>query len=711
MGDEAVAKKVKDMEKLQKHIMNITDKLENNCVVGAIRQGMIMMIPLLVVGYMAAMLINLPIPAFQKFLSELWGGCVRTFLRSIYISVNDFFAIYLTIATSVSYSMMKRRKKGIYESTGNVVILVIITLAAFAAYAGIQYETFSIARFSNMYAFSALLVALISGSIYYALKESPILQAKRQRTNTDNVYIGAVEGILPAVVIIGFFVLLRQVLYVAFGVNGLQELLENLFNFLLKPLKNGLGAGLIVILLTHSLWFFGIHGHNMLDAVIKQNFTDVTAGIFSKTMQDVFVLLGGAGAMLCLLIAIWLFAKKKGVRHLAYMAAPSTLFNISEIALFGIPVILNPIFLIPFLLVPVSNFLITYAAIYFGLVPHVSHTVNWTTPIFLSGYKATGSWAGVILQIVCLAVGVLIYKPFVRLYEEQNERRMRRDVKRLVEEMQREEENNAISYLTKREDDLGHIARILAADLVDAVQKKELFLVYQPQVNCEEVCVGVEALIRWKHPELGFIYPPLIIQLAKEKKVLHKLEEYIIDEAANVLSRLEPLTSAEFKVSVNITNESLAWEDLEKHIADAVEKYKIPSKYLCLEITEQDALSSSVDVTDKIRNLKARGHRFLIDDFGMGHTSLMYLQTNYFDVVKLDGALTRDVLTNERNSDIIASIVYLGRSLHFKIIAEYVETEEQRDKLKELGCDAFQGYLYSKPLELEELIGWLKQYQ
>ncbi len=699
------------MEKLQKHIMNITDKLENSCVIGAIRQGMIMMIPLLVVGYMAAMLINLPIPAFQKFLSELWGGCVRTFLRSIYISVNDFFAIYLTIATSVSYSMMKRRKKGIYESTGNVVILVIITLAAFAAYAGIQYETFSIARFSNMYAFSALLVALISGSIYYALKESPILQAKRQRTNTDNVYIGAIEGILPAVIIIGFFVLLRQALYAVFGVNGLQELLEMLFNSLLKPLKNGLGAGLVVILLTHSLWFFGIHGHNMLDAVIKQNFTDVTAGIFSKTMQDVFVLLGGAGAMLCLLIAIWLFAKKKGVRHLAYMAAPNALFNISEIALFGIPVILNPIFLIPFLLVPVSNFLITYAAIYFGLVPHVIHKVNWTTPIFLSGYKATGSWAGVVLQIVCLAVGVLIYKPFVRLYEEQNERRMLRDVKRLVEEMQWEEENNAISYLTKREDDLGHVARILAADLVEAVRKKELFLVYQPQVNCEEVCTGVEALIRWKHPELGFIYPPLIIQLAKEKKVLHKLEEYIIDEAASVLSRLEPMTPEEFKVSVNITNESLAWEDLENHIAEAVEKYKIPSKYLCLEITEQDALSSSVDVTDKIRNLKARGHRFLIDDFGMGHTSLMYLQTNYFDVVKLDGALTRDVLTNERNSDIIASIVYLGRSLHFKIIAEYVETEEQRDKLKELGCDAFQGYLYSKPLELDELIGWLKQYK
>ena len=221
----------------------------------------------------------------------------------------------------------------------------------------------------------------------------------------------------------------------------------------------------------------------------------------------------------------------------------------------------------------------------------------------------------------------------------------------------------------------------------------------------------MEALIRWKHPEIGFIYPPLIIQLAKEKKVLHKLEEYIIDEAAHVLSRLEPLIPQDFKISVNITNESLAWEDLEEHIAEAVEKYKISSKYLCLEITEQDALSSSDVVTDKIRNLKARGHRFLIDDFGMGHTSLMYLQTNYFDVVKLDGALTRDILTNERNRDIISSIVYLGKSLHFKIIAEYVETKEQRNKLKELGCDAFQGYLYSKPLEFDELIRWLEQHK
>lgn len=698
------------MDQIKKVLMHITDKMENSCVLGAIRQGMIMMIPLLVVGYLSAMLVNLPISAYQSFMHHLFGGRVEEFFLCLYSCVNRFFSVFLAAAVSVGYSIMMRRKKGVNESTGSIIILVIITLAAFAGYSGIQYDDFSVDKFSNMHTFSALLVALISGEVYYALKGRGLFQMTGQHgMNTDSVYIAAIEGIGPAVIIIGFFSLLHQLFNVCFGVDGIQELMEQILNDLLTPMKNGLGSGLIVIFLTHGLWFLGFHGHNMLDTVIKQHFTDVTAGIFSKTMQDVFVLLGGAGAMLCLVTAILLFARKKDVRHLASMAAPTVIFNISEIALFGIPVIFNPVFLVPFILVPIANFLITYGAIYSGIVPHVVNEVDWTTPILLSGYQATGSWRGAVLQVVCLTAGVLIYRPFVRIYEEQSRLRIARDVKRLVEEMQQEEENNSIGILTKREDDLGYVARVLASELAEAVHNKELFMMYQPQVNCDGECIGVEALIRWNHPELGFIYPPLIIQLAKEAHILHKLEQFIFDEAARAVTQMKPETSSEFKVSVNITNESLEWDGIEQCIADVVEKYHIPNEWFCLEITEQDALSTSIDIADKIKNLKAKGHKFLIDDFGMGHTSLMYLQTSYFNVVKLDGSLTRDILDNERNSDIIGSIVYLGQSLDFKIIAEYVETREQRDELERLGCNAFQGYLYSKPLKLEDLLVWMKQ--
>lgn len=698
------------MDPIKKVLMHITDKMENSCVLGAIRQGMIMMIPLLVVGYLSAMLVNLPISAYQSFMHHLLGGRVEEFFLCLYSCVNRFFSVFLAAAVSVGYSIMMRRKKGVNESTGSIIILVIITLAAFAGYSGIQYDDFSVDKFSNMHTFSALLVALISSVAYYALKGRGLFRMIGQHgMNTDSVYIAAIEGIGPAVIIIGFFSLLHQLFNVCFGVDGIQELMEQIFNYLLTPIKNGLGSGLIVIFLTHGLWFLGFHGHNMLDTVIKQHFTDVTAGIFSKTMQDVFVLLGGAGAMLCLVTAILLFARKKDVRHLAFMAAPTVIFNISEIALFGIPVIFNPIFLVPFILVPIANFLITYGAIYSGIVPHVVNEVDWTTPILLSGYQATGSWRGAVLQVVCLTAGVLIYRPFVRIYEEQSRLRIARDVKRLVEEMQREEENNSIGILTKREDNLGYVARVLASELAEAVRNKELFMMYQPQVNCDGECIGVEALIRWNHPELGFIYPPLIIQLAKEAHILHKLEQFIFDEAAGAVTQMKPETYSEFKVSVNITNESLEWDGIEQCIADVVEKYHIPNEWFCLEITEQDALSTSIDIADKIKNLKAKGHKFLIDDFGMGHTSLMYLQTSYFNVVKLDGSLTRDILDNERNSDIIGSIVYLGQSLDFKIIAEYVETREQRDELERLGCNAFQGYLYSKPLKLEDLLVWMEQ--
>ena len=346
--------------------------------------------------------------------------------------------------------------------------------------------------------------------------------------------------------------------------------------------------------------------------------------VYNKTFQDAFVCMGDTGSVLCLVIAILLFSKKGSFKNIAKLSFPTVIFNISEIIAFGLSVILNPIFVIPYLLVPVVMCVISYAAVYTGIVPHVVSEVEWTTPIFLSGYLAIGSVAGSILQAVCLAAGVFIYLPFLRLFEEQKERQMVKKVKELTEELQRQEEANAIMTLTGRKDALGGTARVLAEDLKDAIRDKKLFFLYQPQIDTEGHCIGAEALIRWIHPTAGFIYPPLIIQLAKEEKLLHDIEIYMFDEVAQTISEMENEIHTEFKISVNITNESLLWEALER----------------C-----------------------------------------------------------------------IAAIRELGESLHFGTIAEYVETEEQKDMLLSLGCDAFQGYYYSKPIPMSELISWMKQHQ
>jgi len=698
-------------KRTREHIIRLANSIENNIAFMAIRQGMVMIMPFLVAGSLSLMLISLPIPAYQNFLTNLLGGVVVEILDYVYSGVFRFFSVILAVATSISYTLLKRKKVEQYVGFSDIIILAVTTLVSLISYFGIQYDDFSIDALSNINTFTALFVALVSGEMFFALKRSKLFRAGKQRFHNDTVYMEALEGIFPAVIIILFFAIFRQLFTMLFSVNNIQDLLEILINRILTVMDSDVWAGIVVLLATHTLWFFGIHGSNVLDTVITQNYSDVEAGIFSKTFQDVFVIMGGCGAILCLVIAILLFSRKKNLRNIVKLAFPTVLFNISEIVVFGLPVILNPIFLIPYMIVPIVNYVISYVAIYIGIVPPVVQEVEWTTPVLLSGYQATGSWVGAVLQVITLAIGVIIYMPFVRVFEKQSEKRLVDKVKMLVDEVRRQEENGSISALTARDDEVGNIARLLAADLADAIERKELFLMYQPQIDCNGRCIGAEALLRWKHPGAGFIYPPLIIQLTKEKKMLSKLEAFIFDEAAGAIARIQKDISQEFKISVNITNESLEWDGFEKCVENSMKKYNISGEQLWLEITERDAISSSIHIVEKLQKLKSKGHKFLIDDFGMGHTSLLYLQTNYFDVVKLDGALTRDIMENKRNADIIASIVYLGQSLDFTTIAEYVETAEQRDRLTALGCDAFQGYLYSKPIMLEELIPWMQMHQ
>lgn len=684
---------------------------EESHAFGAARQGLMLMIPLIVAGSVALMLKSLPIQAYQDVLPKLFGGKYLELLNCVYAGTFQFFAVVLALTTSVSYAIMEQRKEN-RSSMSECVMLCVVTMMSLAGYLGIQSGDFGADTFSTMHTFTAIFVALLGGYLYYKIKRCGIFLAKRMELDVDGNFVQAVQAIVPATLVVLFFGMVSLSLQLLFGIHSVQEGLEIVSETFLSYFHERFHVGIAMILLTHSVWFFGIHGSNMIEPVMQKHYVDISSSdVWNKSFQDVFVIMGGSGVMLSLLLAILIFAKKRNNRRIAKLACPSVLMNISEVLAFGIPVIYNPIFLIPFVLVPIVNHVICYAAIYFGLVPHVVKEVQWTTPFLLSGYQATGSVAGSVLQLVCVVVGMLIYRPFVRLFEEHQEMQMAKKVGLLVEELQRQEETNTIQSLTRRDDALGGVARMLAADLEEAIVGRKLFLVYQPQVDRQERCIGAEGLLRWIHPNYGFIYPPLIIRLAKELNMLSRLEEFILDSVAETIADIDREIGGEFKISVNITNESLEWEGFEQCIEDCVERHHIASEKLWLEITEQDALSSSITIEEKIHSLKEKGHQFLIDDFGMGHTSLTYLQTNYFGIVKLDGSLTRDVLGNERNCDIISSIVYLGQSLHFMIVAEYVETKEQRDKLAQVGVDAFQGYLYSKPLKVDELIPWMKEHR
>lgn len=692
----------------KENMFRLTEIFEESHILGAVRQGLLMMMPLIMAGSVALMLRELPVQAYQDALPRLAGGRYLDILNYIYAGTLQFFSVALAVAISVSYASIVQSQQESNETSGDCIILPIITLMSLAGYIGIQYDGFRLNMFGTMHTFTAVFVSIISCRLYYKLKEKEIAVWKNAELDGGSIYGQAVRAIVPAVLIVLFFAAFNMLLQLVFGIKNVYEGLEKVSEVFMGCFHHGFTTGIVIILLTHAMWFLGIHGGNVLDSVVQSHYTAIDANhIYSKTFQDVFVIIGGVGAALSFLLAILVFSKNKNMRRVAKLACPTVPLNISEVLSFGVPLIFNPIFLIPFICVPIVNHIIAYAAIYLGLVPHVIKEVSWTTPVLLGGYQATGSIAGSVLQIVCVVAGMFLYLPFIRLYEEHQELQMKKRVGLLVSELQKVEQANSIKSLTNRTDVLGTVARILAADLEDAIEDKKLFLMYQPQVDQQEICIGAEALVRWIHPKYGFIYPPLIIQLAKEKHMLHLLEQHIFDMAAETIARVEDEVGGEFKISVNITNESLAWSGFENCIGECVERHHIARNRMWLEITEQDALYSSDDITEKVETLKKMGHQFLIDDFGMGHTSLIYLQTNYFGIVKLDGSLTRDILENNRNRDIIASIVYLGHSLHFTTVAEYVETKEQRDALAEIGVDAFQGYLYSKPVRQNELIPWM----
>ena len=600
----------------------ISDYFDNNPLIKAVRQGMVMMMPVLIGSAVALMLSSLPFAGYQEFLEKLWNGRISAFLELVQNASEGSLAIGLALTTCYSYAMQRNR------SRGEAVTVMLTAVVSLIGFSGISQGNVSVEALGSHNTFAALFIALGCSVLFYKIKDTRFFRIHWRGAGADVCYAEAVSGVIPALLVVAFFVMLRQVSVAVFHVDSLQEILEIIIRKLLDPTPNGLYAAIVMLLLVHGMWFVGIHGNYVLGSVIYEKFGVISGDVvYNKTFQDVFVCMGGTGSVLCLVIVILLFS------------------------------------------------------------------------------------AGSVLQAVCLVAGVLIYLPFLRLFEEQKERQMVRDVKELTEELQRQEETNAIMPLTGRRDVLGGTAKVLAEDLKDAVRDKKLFFQYQPQTNTEGNCIGAEALIRWRHPVAGLIYPPLIIQLAKEEKLLHDIETYMFDEAVHTISEIEKEIHTEFKISVNITNESLLWEELESCIANSIGKYHVAPGRLWLEITEQDALISSREVLDKMRRLKEQGHKFLIDDFGMGHTSLLYLQTNYFSVVKLDGALTKDVLENERNQDIIAAITELGKSLHFETIAEYVETKEQKDLLAALGCNAFQGYYCSRPIPAAELILWMKQHR
>lgn len=592
--------------------------IEENFLLMVIRHGLVMMMPFILTGGMACAVRYFPVQAYQNIITGETFGWIGKILEIIYSGTFGCFSLALTISLAISFAMEKN------ETTDKAALYVMVALGSYAAQLNIGTEHFNTESIGSTGCFMAILISISACYLYSWLKKIDLLAMRDYTVGMEVICGSAIQSFLPILLIIGFFALFAKGIMVVFGVYSLQDLIIQGFCALFTNTEAGFLPGLGYTILLHVLWLFGIHGSHVLEPVAQNNFVLQSGEIFSKNMFDIYVVMGGCGTTVCVLLALLLFFRKDRMNRLARLALPTVFFNINEVLNFGMPIVFNPVLAIPFVLTPIMCYVMAYSGVYFGLVPQISHEISWTTPVLISGYVATGSIRGSILQLICIVMGVFIYLPFLRIHKKAQEKTAKNHLKRLVGELQAFEEKNEVPRFLLQTDQMGRIARMLLQDLKVAIKKKRLFLVYQPQVDANNVCMGAEALLRWNHPIFGFIYPPLIIYLAKEGGLLPKLERLLFEMACEAIYTTEQEYDGNFKISVNITAKSLLW-DIESCINENMEKYHISPDKLWIEITEQDMIANSNMVIDKLYRLKKVGHTLLIDDFGMGHTSLLYL--------------------------------------------------------------------------------------
>ena len=237
----------------------------------------------------------------------------------------------------------------------------------------------------------------------------------------------------------------------------------------------------------------------------------------------------------------------------------------------------------------------------------------------------------------------------------------------------------------------------------EAFEKGYFKVYYQPIYRAlnKKVC-GYEALARWIDPKRGMISPLIFIEVLEKVHLIHKLDAYIIDQVCKDLRDDIDSGYAYQPISVNLSRLDFELSDIKKIVNEAVAKYNVPKEYLVLEVTESAFASDLESLGDTIRSFREDGYQVWIDDFGSGYSSFNNLQNYDFDFLKIDMNFLRNFDKTPKSKVIIASIVDLAKKLGIHTLAEGVETEDQYEYLKRIGCELIQGYYFAKPMPIED---------
>ncbi len=667
----------------------------------ATRNSFVSLLPLTFLRVTLDLLIYLPWPAYQQLMNSLFGASWKPPLLSISELTFSFFALALTAIISVQLVYRLNSSSNI-ESDMPTPLMVAIS-AAINYIIVTSLLGYSAIEFSMESMLLAVILGVATAEMICWLTHKRLLDLLHLSVESDTAFYNAMR-LTPTIVIVGVFFFV-----VAAFINLLPDFPDVYDALTHWAQAQGYGAWILstlTVLVNQSLWFIGIHGGIAIESYHQGAFfindvTTISTDWVTRPVYDSFVLIGGSGATLGLVIAILITTRRGMQNKVAKISIIPSLFNINDILIYGLPIVLNPRYLIPFFMVPLSLMAISLLAFQSGLVHVVNPgSVTWTTPPILSAWLLTESWHGVALQLLAISISTLLYLPFVRkaeIYRHQQE------------QLAFEEATNTIIHngqtkqqIISRQDKVGMIARDLVYDLRQAIYHDELTVVYQPKHHRAGHIVGVEALVRWTHPRYGFVSPAMLVMLAEDSGDINKLGRWVFEHCCITKAKWNALGHQNLTMAINISPLQLSDNALPSFLSGCVTKYGLHPEEIELEITESSEISDSQQVEKILQEISDIGIHLAMDDFGMGYSSLLHMRRFKVNAIKIDGSITRDVLTNSTNADIIRTISALGKAQKVSVVAEYVETQEQREALLEMGCDIFQGYYHSPPLKPED---------
>lgn len=417
---------------LEKILMPVADKLGKNKILVAIRDGFLVTTPLIIVGSIFLLIANFPIPGWSEMVAKFLGEGWESWFTNVSTAIFSITALFSCMGTGYAYA---RELKG-DKIQGAAVALVsfFIVMPTKIPYVGVDgpanVSGLAFEYIGSNGLFLSLVIALTSVWVFnWVYRKGWTI---KMPDGVPPAVCDSFAALIPSAFVMTLFFFVR----IAFEFTPYETAHNFIYQVLQTPLKgfgNTLGAQIVYSLACSGFWFFGINGPAVANTVFSpilkvltiENLEALQAGlplpnIFTGPFTDFFTTFGGGGSTLSLVIVMLLFCKSKRITQLGKLSIVPGIFGINEPIIFGLPIVLNPILIIPFIGVPLINLVLSTIITQIGIIPYTTGiSLPWTTPIIFSGYLSTGSIVSSLWQVVLLVLGCVIYFPFIKILDKQ----------------------------------------------------------------------------------------------------------------------------------------------------------------------------------------------------------------------------------------------------------------------------------------------------